>query len=271
MVNYFEVFGIKIYYYAVMIVSGMIAGSIVAAILCKRRGIKPDIVLNLMIAVIPLCIIGARLYYVLFKLEDFHSFKDVINIRSGGLAIYGGIIGGAVAVFIVTKICKVKFWAIADVVGPSLILGQAIGRWGNYFNQEAHGGEVLNPDYFGLPWSVEINGKYYQATFFYEFVWCMIGFVILFLLAWFIRKKPNGLIFCGYLIIYGIGRTIIEGLRTDSLYLWNTSIRVSQLLSILMIIGGAVFAAVLIIMDIKKKKKGGGEKNGKEGTDEKVS
>ncbi len=253
MKNYFEIFGITIYYYAIMIVSGMVAGAIVAAILCKRRGIKPDIVLNMLIAIIPLCIIGARLYYVLFKLEDFHSLKDVLDIRSGGLAIYGGIMGGALGVFIVSRLSKVKFWALADVAAPALLFGQALGRWGNYFNQEAHGGVVTNEKFFGLPWSVNIDGTYYQATFFYEFAWCLLGFALLFTFAWFYRKKTNGAVFAGYLVFYGIGRTVIEGFRTDSLYLWNTGIRVSQALSILMVIAGASFFVYLFIREHKRK------------------
>lgn len=257
--DHFTIFGFDIYYYAVIIMAGMILGAVITAVLCKRRGIKPDIVLDMMLLVIPLAIIGARLYYVLFALDEFHSFYDVINIRSGGLAIYGGVIGGALGVFIICRIKKLPFLRFADCVVVGLILGQAIGRWGNFINQEAYGNLVTDPGKFGLPWSVYIDdmGAYYQATFFYESMWNVLGTIGLFLFSWFYRHRANGTVMCGYFIWYGIGRTMIEGLRSDSLYIGSTGIRVSQALSIGLIVAGAALAAWFLVKYyvIDKKKK----------------
>jgi len=247
--NYFTVFGFDIYYYAVIIVSGIILASVVAGILCKRRGINYEIIIDMLLWVIPLSIIGARTYYVLCSLSEYHTFWDVINIRGGGMAIYGGIIGGAIGVAIVCRIKKLNFVKFADCAAVALILGQVIGRWGNFVNQEAHGEIVTNPAHFGLPWSVfnDADGVYYRATFFYESMWNFIGFIGLFLFAWFYRNKEDGLVMCAYFIWYGIGRTIIEGMRTDSLYIGNTGIRISQALSVLLIAFGIGLSIYIII------------------------
>ena len=252
MKNYIEVFGFPIYFYALTMVGGMLAGSFIAWLLMKRRGINADILLDMMVVIFPLAIIGARVYYVIFEWENYNSFLEMINIRKGGLAIYGGVIGGALGVLIICLWKKVAFLKLGDVLVPALILGQAIGRWGNFFNQEAHGELVTNPKYFGLPFSVEIDGAYYQATFFYESMWCLLGFALLFVFAWRYRGKADGLVTMAYFVWYGLERLVVEGMRTDSLYIGNTGIRVSQLLSGMLVIGGVVGA--LFILYFRKKK-----------------
>ncbi|MBR2617256.1 MAG: prolipoprotein diacylglyceryl transferase, partial [Clostridia bacterium] len=217
MKNYIEVFGFPIYFYALTMVGGMLTGALIAWLLMKRRGLKSDIILDMMVVILPLAIIGARVYYVIFEWDSYNSFLEMINIRNGGLAIYGGVIGGALGVLIICLWKKINFLKLGDVLVPALILGQAIGRWGNFFNQEAHGELVTNPKYFGLPFSVEIDGAYYQATFFYESMWCLLGFILLFVFAWRYRGKADGLITMAYFVWYGLERLVVEGMRTDSL------------------------------------------------------
>ncbi len=252
---HFTIFGIDIYYYAVIIVSGMLLAIGVVCLLFKRRNLPVDWVLDLIICVIPLAIIGARVYFCIFygvPIKYWFSLDEDHGIRAGGLAIYGGVIMGAVGVVIFCLIKKVNFLRIADCVVPALILGQGIGRWGNFVNQEAYGNLVTNPNLQWFPYAVEVNGAWYQATFFYESMACLIGFVLLFIFAWKVVKRPSGMTLCGYMIIYGIERSIVEGFRADSLYIG--SIRVSQLLSILIVVGGV--ALLLVLMYFNKKKYG---------------
>ena len=206
-------------------------------------------------------ILGARLYYVAFEWEYYSKhLNEVFQIWNGGLAIYGGIIGGILAAYITCKFNKLNFYNLLDLVGMSLLIGQGIGRWGNFMNQEAFG---TNTD---LPWGMrsaktmdyilsnldtfEEKGivmdavGYVHPTFLYESLWCLLGFGILYLI---LRKfrKFSGQIFLCYGIWYGIGRTIFEGLRTDSLYIGNTTIRVSQALSAAVVV---IFTALLIVL-----------------------
>lgn len=218
-------------------------------------------------------IIGARAYYVIFQ-WDYYSQNpiEILQIWNGGLAIYGGIIGGILAAFITCKVEKLNFYNLLDMVGMSLLIGQGIGRWGNYANQEAFGTftnanfgmmskKVANyiashPDKFGLEGVLDVRGYieennlFVHPTFFYEFVWCMLGFLVLYIMLKKFRKFSGQLFLC-YGIWYGLGRTFIEGLRTDSLYIGSTGIRVSQLLSICIV---AACAVVLVAMLIKVKK-----------------
>lgn len=208
-------------------------------------------------------VVGARLYYCIFSWDSYKdNLLDIFKIWEGGLAIYGGIIGGILAAFITCKVEKLNFYNLLDAVGMSLLIGQGIGRWGNYANQEAFGCNT-NGNY-GM-WSEKIADyiikhqshlsgvdpmKPVHPTFFYEFVWCMAGFLLLYIMCKKFRKF-SGQIFLCYGIWYGIGRTFIEGLRTDSLYVGDSSIRVSQLLSLALV---AVCTVLLVIMLIKTKK-----------------
>lgn len=215
----------------------------------KRLGLPKDLTYDLALWVIPAGVIGARLYYVAFQWDMYRQNPlSILYIWEGGLAIYGGVIGGALAVFAFSRIKKVPFGKLADMIAPALILSQAIGRWGNYFNGEAYGRLIENPALQWFPLAVNVDGGWHMATFFYESVWDLLGFLIL----WLNRKKTtrSGNLFLLYLIWYGLGRAFIEGLRTDSLMLGP--FRVSQVLSILLCLAAG---SALIF---QKAKKGGG-------------
>ncbi|MGO1478876.1 prolipoprotein diacylglyceryl transferase [Senegalia sp. (in: firmicutes)] len=235
----FEIFGLSIRWYGIFIASGMIIGALIAVKEARRVGFDEEELINMLIFAIPMAIVGARIYYVIFKWDYYQgNILEMINIRSGGLAIHGGIIGSVLTAIIYCKIRKINFWKLADITAPSIILGQAIGRWGNYANKEAHGGPT------DLPWAISVNGENVHPTFFYEFIWNILVFVFL---VWFRKnkKKSNGEVFLLYLALYSVGRFFIEGLRTDSL-MWGP-FRVAQLISIVLI----VFSGMLFF--IKRK------------------
>ncbi len=221
-------------------------------------------------------IVGARLYYVAFK-WDYYSLhlSEIPKIWEGGLAIYGGIIGGILAAFVVCKIEKLNFYNLLDLVGMSLLIGQGIGRWGNYANQEAFGGFTYSnfgmmsdtvidyieahPASFGLEGVTDIashiaeNNLYVHPTFFYESVWCILGFFILYIILKKFRKF-SGQLFLTYGLWYGLERMIVEGMRTDSLYIGGTGIRVSQALSFCIVLVCGVLLTALLIKYTKHPK-----------------
>ena len=260
--KHFTFFGLDITYYGLLIAVGMALGVFVAYKNAKLRGLKGEDLILVACYVLPLAIIGARIYFVLFSLDQFTSFWQVFEIWKGGMAIYGGVIGGAIGIMLYCLIHKKNFLDVADVVVPALILGQVIGRWGNFLNQEAYGFYIENPSMRWFPFGVYIeschqtgcmcNGSgWHLATFFYESLWNLATFAVLMIL---LRKKKvryRGSIMSLYLIIYGIGRAWIEGLRMDSLYIG--SIRASQFLSILLIIFGIGFILVSYILHRKGK------------------
>lgn len=232
---------INIYWYSFLIFISLILGLLISKIECKRKKVDFNFILDLVCYLVPVAIIGARTYYVIFKFSDFkNNLLSIFYIWEGGLAIYGAIISGILFIIYYCKKKKQNILKILDVIAPSLILGQAIGRWGNFFNQEAYGPitslnflEKLHlPDF--IINQMYINNLYRQPTFLYESIWCIIGFIILMLL----RKKikREGLITSFYLIWYSIGRFFIESLRDDSLYIGV--FRVSQIVSIIMILIG---------------------------------
>lgn len=230
----FTIFGIEVRWYGVFIASAVIIGTILALREAKRRGIQEDTLIDFLLFAIPAAIVGARIHYVIFS-WDFYKDNpiEILNLRGGGLAIHGAIIGGVITAIIFSRVRKISFWKIADIVAPSLILGQAIGRWGNYANNEAHGGPT------DLPWGIIIDGVKVHPTFLYESIW---NFLVFIFLVWFSRKKSkaDGEVFSLYIILYSIARLFIEGLRTDSLMFGP--IRVAQLISlVLIIIGLAIF------------------------------
>lgn len=231
-----SIFGLEIRWYALCIVTGMILAVLFAVHEGKRVGITSDNILDIALVSIPVAVIGARVYYVLFSLDSYDSVWDMFKIWEGGLAIYGGIIAGVAAGLIYCHVKKIPKGELADLGGFGFLIGQSIGRWGNFMNGEAYGGPT------GLPWGMYIsNGEFdvpVHPTFLYESLWNALGFLLLFLYRK--HKAFKGEIFLLYVVWYGLGRAWIEGLRTDSLYLANTGIRVSQLLAVLAVLGGVV-------------------------------
>lgn len=259
----FTVFGQDIYWYGIFIGLGVILGVLLALHEAKRTGQNPDAYLDFIIYAMIIAIIGARLYYVIFS-WDFYSQhpEKIFAIREGGLAIYGGIIGGVLTAIVYSRVKKKNFWVMADTMAPSLILGQMLGRWGNFFNKEAFGGFTDNlfamryqlsqvrasdvtPDI--LQNLVTVNGVDYiqvHPTFLYESMWSLCVFVILLILQR--KKKFNGQVCATYFFGYALGRVWIEGLRTDQLCIGN--VPVSQALSAVLII-----ASVVLYVYCKKK------------------
>lgn len=238
--NLFGIEGWNITWYGVIITFAMILGIWIAYREAGRVGINKELIIDFVLIAIPIAIICARLYYVAFEWEHYKdNLFSVFMIWKGGLAIYGGVIGGFITAIAFCRCKKISLFKFVDVAVPSLVLGQAIGRWGNFANQEAYGEVVLNSNLQFFPYAVYIEkiGEWHQATFFYESMWNGILFIILMLL----KKKKwfEGQLLCTYFIGYGIGRFLIEGLRTDSLYVLE-GLRVSQLVSIMLIIIGSI-------------------------------
>lgn len=250
----FTMFGLKINFYGIISALSYLLGVVITCCLSKKRGLKTEDIITLACYVIPMAVIGARIYYVLFRLDYYTNFVDVFKIWEGGLGFYGGLIGGALAVVIYCAIHKKNFLAIADIVAPALIFAQGLGRWGNFFNQEAYGYLVTNPNLQWFPFAVYIEklGEWHLATFFYESLWNLITFAVLMVLINKVKFKRNGMVAAFYFILYGIGRMFIEGLRTDSLYLGP--IRISQLLSVLFVIMGISYVLFNAIKNKKSQK-----------------
>lgn len=249
----FTIFGVSIAWYALIITCGMIAAVIYTVFRAKRIGIILDDVLDYVIFTIPIGIIGARLYYVLAEIEYYHTLGDVLNIREGGLAIYGGIIAGAITVFVVSYVKKINFFAFADCCTPGIILAQSIGRWGNFMNGEAYGSETQIFCRMGVSNALTYHQTIYvHPTFLYESLWNIIGFTLINI--FYKRKKYDGEIFLLVFGWYGLGRMLIEGLRADSLYtnLFGWEFRTSQVLAALIF---AVCLSLLIYFRIKKPSK----------------
>lgn len=247
--NLFGIAGLDIHWYAVIMCLGIIGGLSIGIVLAKKRGYTIDLPTDILLWCIPICIIGARLYYVIFEWEAYKGdFLKIFAVWEGGLAIYGAVIAAFITCYFFAKKTGISFGDIIDIGAPGLILGQAIGRWGNFVNQEAFGALITNPSMQWFPYGVYIErlGEWHQATFFYESMWNLLVFA--FLLWYFKRAKRKGDVGVMYLLLYGIGRAFIEGLRTDSLWLIPGVIRVSQLLSILLIL-----AAVYYFIIMRKK------------------
>ena len=253
----FTVFGIEIAYYGVIIALGMLAGALVAYREAKKTGQKVDDYIDFTLYTLIAAIIGARIYYVIFEWDYYSAHPlEIFNLRAGGLAIYGGVLASALTLFIFTKVKKLKFWLMADTAVQGLIIGQIIGRWGNFFNREAFGGYTDSLFAMQLPVSeakgitqeliehlVTIDGVGYvqvHPTFLYEGTWNLLLFIGICLYKR--HKKFDGEIFAIYLMGYGVGRFIIEGLRTDQLVIKALGgIAASQVLSIILIVLAVAF------------------------------
>ncbi|WP_042271517.1 prolipoprotein diacylglyceryl transferase [[Clostridium] dakarense] len=227
----FSIFGIDVMWYGVLMATGMILGTLIAIKEAKRVGIKEDDVLDLAIFAIPVGLLGARLYYVIFNWEYYsQNVSQILNFRGGGMAIHGALIGGILTGYIFTKIRNIDFWKMADTVLLGMPLAQAIGRWGNFINGEAHGGPT------DLPWGIVVDGVKVHPTFLYESIWNLGIFIFL----WIFRKKKKyeGQIIVYYITLYSLGRFFIEGLRTDSLMIGP--LRMAQVISLVGVVGGII-------------------------------
>ena len=242
--SYFTVFGMDIYLYGVMIGLGFILGILYCSKKSSRFGIKEDDVYDLVIWLIPLSILGARLYYVLFRLEYYIQHpSEFLAVWNGGLAIYGGIIMGVLVIYCVCKKKKIPVAAFLDLVVFGLLIGQILGRWGNFFNREAFGAITEVFCRMGLT-SPDGSTIYVHPTFLYESLWNLGILVFLIVLDKKDGRRYDGQYFALYLLLYGTGRVWIEGLRTDSLYIGSTGIRVSQALSAALIVAAAIYLIV---------------------------
>ncbi len=244
----FTLFGRSIAWYGVIITVGIILAVLYVINRGKYEGIDSDTIIDYALFVIPIAIIGARLYYVLTTLDQYDSFMEMIAIWNGGLAIYGAVIGGALTALVVSKVKKIKVLKIFDMLAPAVMIGQIIGRWGNFVNAEAYG-EVT--DCFlrmGIRTQYMTETIYVHPTFLYESLWNLLGFLLI--NAYYKKKKYHGEIFFMYMSWYGLGRFFIEGLRTDSLYVGN--FRISQVVGIVSFAVGAFF---LVYFYFKKAKK----------------
>ncbi|MFD1173725.1 prolipoprotein diacylglyceryl transferase [Oceanobacillus picturae] len=251
---FFELGPLTVYWYGVIIATGAFLGLYLATREADRLGLKKDLIIDFIVFAIPIAILCARIYYVVFEWDRYANgpWTDIFAIWEGGIAIHGAVIGGVLTAIVYAKYRDITFWQIADIIAPSLILGQAIGRWGNFMNQEAHGHEVSSAAYDNflqyLPDFImnqmTIDGVMYHPTFLYESVWNILVFAFLLVLR---KYNPlRGEVFLSYAITYSIGRFFIEGMRTDSLYAF-AGLRQAQLLSVLLIV-----VAILLIIYRRK-------------------
>ena len=238
----FTVFGIDIMWYGALIGTGFLLAIAISYYRAPKFGIDRDFILTLTIWIIPSALIGARLYYVIFSWDNYSDdLSKILDVRNGGLAVHGGLILSFIVGYFLCKKYREGFLNTADLVAPVIALAQSIGRWGNFFNEEAHGGPT------DLPWAQIIDGTGYHPTFLYESAWCLLLFI--FLMYWSDhRRKFNGQIICLYGILYSAERFLVEGLRTDSLMIGP--LRQAQVISLAII---AVCAAIYFILKKKNK------------------
>jgi phosphatidylglycerol:prolipoprotein diacylglycerol transferase len=243
---------ISIYWYGLIIIFGACIGLWLAVRESERRNLPKDTFVDLVFFAFPICILFARAYYVLFKWDYYSEHPNkIFAVWEGGLAMHGVLLGAVLTIIVFAKIRDISFWKLTDILAPSLILAQAIGRWGNFINQEAHGGPVTReflqqlylPDF--IINQMYIGGTYYHPTFLYESLWNLVGFIILMSL-----RRANlrrGELFLTYIMYYSAGRFFIEGLRTDSLML-TEYLKIAQVISVVLI-----FVSIVIIGYRRKK------------------
>lgn len=237
---------IKIYWYGIIIALAMLIGISLATKEAQKLGLEEDTMVDMALWAIPIGFIGARLYYVLFKWDYYiQNPSEIIAIWNGGIAIYGGLIAGGLAVYWFARRKKMTLTLLLDILAPSVLLAQSIGRWGNFINQEAHGGAVSRQflETLYLPEFIieqmNINGTYYHPTFLYESLWSLLGFILLIILRNQKDLLRRGEVALSYVIWYSFGRFFIEGMRTDSLWIGDI-MRVSQILSLVLFISAII-------------------------------
>jgi prolipoprotein diacylglyceryl transferase len=239
----FSIFGFEVMWYGVIIACAMLLGIGIVMYRAKKKGLNSEIILDILLLTIPLAVIGARFAYVISHWQNYTGqLLQIFAIRQGGLAIQGGIVGGIAGVIIMCRIKKESALLMADLLAPSLILGQAIGRWGNYFNMEVYGTQTT------LPWAIQVIDPKLgiitvHPTFLYESLWNLLSFGMLLYYDRHI-KKNNGEIICLYLILYSFGRFFIEFLRTDHVYIWG-SVNLAQAICVLL--AGIGIATLILI------------------------
>ena len=249
----FNIFGFNVYYYSLCILLGVIVAYILITREGKKQGLQKEFISDLIFYTLIIGILGARVYYCVFNLDYYLANpSEILKIYNGGLAIHGGVIAGLVFVYFYTKKKNISFIKILDIIAPAVIIAQSFGRSGNFFNQEAHG-EITtyqNLKNMHIPEFIingmHIEGKYYYPTFFFESIWCLIGFIILMIA----RKNKNlrkGFQIGFYFIWYGIGRFFIEALRTDSLMFFG--LKIAQIVSLI----GIIIGIIIIVTNRNKK------------------
>ena len=249
----FNIFGFNVYYYSLCILLGVIVAYILITREGKKQGLPKEFISDLIFYTLIIGILGARVYYCVFNLDYYLANpSEILKIYNGGLAIHGGVIAGLIFVYFYTKKKNVSFIKILDIVAPAVIIAQSFGRWGNFFNQEAHGGITTyqNLKNMHIPEFIingmHIEGKYYYPTFFFESIWCLIGFIILMIA----RRNKNlrkGFQIGFYFIWYGIGRFFIEAFRTDSLIFFG--LKIAQIVSLI----GIIIGIIIIVTNRNKK------------------
>lgn len=249
----FNIFGFNVYYYSLCILLGVMVAYILITREGKKQGLPKEFISDLIFYTLIIGILGARVYYCVFNLDYYLANpSEILKIYNGGLAIHGGVIAGLIFVYFYTKKKNVSFIKILDIVAPAVIIAQSFGRWGNFFNQEAHGGITTyqNLKNMHIPEFIingmHIEGKYYYPTFFFESIWCLIGFIILMIA----RRNKNlrkGFQIGFYFIWYGIGRFFIETLRTDSLMFFG--LKIAQIVSLI----GIIIGIIIIVTNRNKK------------------
>ena len=249
----FNIFGFNVYYYSLCILLGVIVAYILITREGKKQGLPKEFTSDLIFYTLIIGILGARVYYCVFNLDYYLANpSEILKIYNGGLAIHGGVIVGVIFVYFYTKKKNVSFIKILDIVAPAVIIAQSFGRWGNFFNQEAHGGITTyqNLKNMHIPEFIingmHIEGKYYYPTFFFESIWCLIGFIIL-MIARRNKNLKKGFQIGFYFIWYGIGRFFIEALRTDSLMFFG--LKIAQIVSLI----GIIIGIIIIVTNRNKK------------------
>ena len=250
-----DLLGVQISWYGIFIGTGFILAVVISSELTKERGLYKDLPYDLIWLVFPFAIIGARIFYVMNSPHEFDGFVEMLKVWEGGLSIYGGIVGGILAVVLFTTLKHIHTVKTMDVLAPVLILGQSIGRWGNFVNQEVYGFEITTNWLKWFPFGVQVDGTWHLATFFYESVLNLIGFFVL--VAILRKSKKTGIVAFTYFVWYGTVRLFLESLRVEQyiLYIPGTTIQFSSLVSMLMIVTGVAGLVAIYLLNKNKEAK----------------